>query len=200
MANRASNAVVGKPKVSGGLLVAPVGTALPTDDSSALNAAFRSFGYVTEDGVTRSESRDTDTIKAWGGDTIALVTTGTEVTAQFGLAEYLNPLSQTIVYGAANVQATAATSTSGAKLAITGRLADAPKNVYVVEMFSGTATGRLVFPIGQVTETEDVTYKDDELAARGVTLTLFPDETGAFFYEFWNDGITTGTAPAAQSA
>lgn len=191
MANVVSNAVVGKPKVSGGLLVAPVGTALPTNESTALNVAFEAFGYVTEDGVTRAESRDTDTIKAWGGDTIAIVSTGTEVTVQFGLAEYLNPLSQEIVYGAANIATTAATVSAGTKLAITGKLADAPRNSYVVEMFSGAATGRLVFPNGQVTETEDVVYKDDELAARGVTLTLFPDSSGAYFYEYWDDGITT---------
>lgn len=190
MATVASNAVVGKPKVSGGILVAPVGTALPTTEAATLNAAFKAFGYVTEDGVTRTESRDTDTIKAWGGDTIAIVSTGSEVTVQFGLAEYLNPISQQIVYGASNVVSTPATVSAGTKLAITGKLStDAPRNAYVIEMFSGPAVGRLVFPIGQVTETEDVVYKDDELAARGVTLTLFPDSAGNYFYEYWDDGV-----------
>lgn len=193
MANSATNAIVAKPKASGGLLAAPVGTTLPTTEAVALNAAFKAFGYLTEDGLTRSETRDTDTIKAWGGDTIAVVTTGTEVTVQFGLAEYLNALSQTVIYGAANITSTAATSTAGTKLAITGKLSGAPQNAYVVEMFSGAATGRLVFPNGQVTETEDVTYKDDELAARGVTLTLLPDAAGNYFYEYWDDGIKSGS-------
>jgi hypothetical protein len=190
MANVASNAVVGKPKVSGGLLVAPIGTALPTNESTAPNAAFKSVGYVTEDGVTRAESRDTDRIRAWGGDTIAVVFTNTEVTAQFGLAEYLNPLTQQMIYGTANISTTAPTVSAGSKLAITGKLIDPPKNAIIVEMFSGKATGRLVFPIAQVSETEDVTYKDDELAARGVTVTLYSDTSGNYFYEYWDDGVT----------
>lgn len=192
MVNTASNAVVGKPKVTGGLWVASKGSALPTNESTALNAAFETVGYATEDGVTRTESRDTETIKAWGGDTIVVAQTGVEATLQVGLAEYLNPLTQALIYGDANVTSTPATSSAGNKLTIVGKLgAPAPRKVWVVEMFSGDAIGRLVFPDVQVTETDDVVYSDSELAARGVTATLFPDATGAYFYEYWDDGQTT---------
>jgi len=192
MTNDANKAIVAKPKVTGGLLVAPLGTPLPTNETSALNAAFKAVGYVTEDGVTRAESRDTSPIKAWGGDTIVIAQTGVEATLQTTLAEYLNKLTQELIYGAANVAETAATSSAGTKLAITGKLGTpSPKNVWVVEMFSGPAVGRLVLPIVQITETDDVTYKDDELAAHGVTAGLFPNASGDYFYEYWDDGIKT---------
>lgn len=192
MVNTASNAVVGKPKVTGGLWVAPKGTTLPTNESTALAATYKTVGYATEDGVTRTESRDTEVIKAWGGDTIVVAQTGVEATLQAGLAEYLNPLTQSLIYGDSNVTTTAATSSAGNKLVIVGKLsAPAPHKVWVVEMFSGDAIGRLVFPDVQITETDDVVYSDSELAARGVTATLFPDSTGAYFYEYWDDGQKT---------
>lgn len=192
MSSTASNAVVAKPKVSAGVSVAPLGTTLPTNESTALNAAFKDSGYITDDGLTRSESRDTSPIKAWGGATIVVAQTGVEATLKLTFAEYLNDLVQKLIYGAANVTVTPATSSAGKKLAIVGKLGDsAPTNSWVADMFSGPAVGRLVLPSVQITETEDVSYKDDELAARGVTATLFPDSAGNFFYEYWDDGVKT---------
>jgi hypothetical protein len=50
---------------NGGLYVAPVGTALPTDPTEALNAAFIELGYSSEDGVTMTPARTIEKIKAW---------------------------------------------------------------------------------------------------------------------------------------
>lgn len=192
MAQTASNVLAAKPKVTGGVWVAPVGTALPTDETTALNAAFKTPGYITDDGLKRTEGRDTDDVKAWGGDTILVTQNGVEAVLEVAFAEYLNAETQKLIYGDANVTVTAATPTEGTKTVIAGKLGTpSPQKAWVVEVFSGVAVGRLVFPIVQVTETEDVSYKDDELAARGVKATLFPDSTGAYFYEYWDDGVTT---------
>jgi hypothetical protein len=43
--------------ITGELYAAPVGTALPTDTSTALNAAFKGLGYFSEDGVTETFER-----------------------------------------------------------------------------------------------------------------------------------------------
>ena len=59
-----------KPKTTGAIWVAPVGSTLPTDATTALDAAFKCLGYASEDGVTNANSPDTDTVKAWGGDTV----------------------------------------------------------------------------------------------------------------------------------
>lgn len=191
MAQTASNAIAAKPKVTGGLWVAPLGTAKPTNETTTLNASFKTPGYITEDGVTRGESRDTEVLKAWGGDTILVAQTGVEATLQTNLAEYLNEVTQGLIYGAGNVTVTPAGVSAGKKVSISGKLGTpSPHNIWVLEMFSGTATGRILFHDVQITEPDDVTYQDSELAARGVTATLYPDPaTGEYFHEWWDDGV-----------
>jgi len=108
MANSITNVVVGKPLVTGGVLTAPVGTVLPTDALTALIAAYKAVGYITDSGVVKSEKRNTGTVAAWGGDTIAATSKEYQVTIKLDLAEFLNSITQSLIYGAANVVATAA--------------------------------------------------------------------------------------------
>lgn len=192
MPNVAANAIVGKPAVAGGIFVAPLGTALPTNETTALNASFKSVGYLTDPGFSRSRKKDTDTKRAWGGDPLVVLNKSTTRTAKFGFAEYLNAQVQQLIYGTDNVTETAATSTVGRKLVILDKDVDTPHMVWVIQMFSGDAVGRLVFPDAQITETDDVGYKDDDVAAYLATLTQFADASGNFAYEYWDDGRPTG--------
>lgn len=103
MPNSVNNVVVGKPLVTGGCLVAPRGTTLPGDALRRLIAAYLAVGYLTDSGVVKTEKRNTGTVTAWGGDTIAVTKKGFDVQVKVGLAEYLNPTVKTLVYGADNV-------------------------------------------------------------------------------------------------
>ena len=80
MANNALNVTTGKPKIGGSIFRAPIGTALPTDATTALNVAFVGMGYVSEDGVTNSTDMEMENIKAWGGDTVLNVLTSKDDT------------------------------------------------------------------------------------------------------------------------
>lgn len=120
MGNSVNNVVVGKPLVTGGVLVAPLGTTLPTDAISPLDPSFEPVGYVTDSGVVKSEKRNTGTIAAWGGDTIAATKKGMDVTVKLEMAEFLNALVQSLIYGAANVTAFAATAALAAPVLTLG--------------------------------------------------------------------------------
>jgi len=191
MANSINNVVVGKPLVTGGIWVAPLGTVLPTDATTALDAAFVSVGYVTDNGVTKSEKRNTGTIAAWGGDTIAATKKGMDVTIKLAMAELLNKVVQGLIYGDANVVATPATTTKGNLLKVTGTSAPTPRKVWVIQVFSDAATVRLVLPIAKVMDVGDTAFKDDAIAAAEATLQAFPDASGAYFYEYSDDGQKT---------
>lgn len=188
MANSINNVVVGKPLVSGGVLVAPKGSTLPTDATTAPDAAFQAVGYVTDSGVTKSEKRNTGTINAWGGDTIAATAKGYDVTIKLDLAEFLNSVTQGLIYGASNVAATAATTTAGNVLKVTATSAPTPHNAWVFEIISDVKKVRLVVPDGKVMETGDTVFKDDAIAASSLTLQCFPDASGAYYYVYTDDG------------
>jgi len=191
MANSINNVVVGKPLVTGGILVAPLGTALPIDATTALDAAFTAVGYVTDNGVTKSEKRNTGTIAAWGGDTIAATKKGMDVTVKLSMAEFLNKVVQGLIYGDANVTATAASPTKGNLLKVVGTSAPTPRKVWVIEVFSDAAKVRVVFPNAKVMDVGDTTFKDDQIAAADATIQAFPDTTGAYFYTYSDDGQKT---------
>ena len=70
--NNSANVTAGIPKVGGAFFHAPLGTDLPTDAKTALDAAFKNLGYISEDGLTESTSIDTNTVKAWGGDVVII--------------------------------------------------------------------------------------------------------------------------------
>ena len=50
------NVTAAKPKVGGCLFRAPIGTDLPTDAKTALNEAFTSLGYISEDGLENGKT------------------------------------------------------------------------------------------------------------------------------------------------
>jgi hypothetical protein len=191
MTNSINNVVVGKPLVTGGVLVAPKGSTLPTTASTALDAAFKAVGYITDSGVVKSEKRNTGTINAWGGDTIAATSKGYDVTIKLDLAEFLNSLTQGLIYGTANVVSTPATSTVGNLMKVTATSAPTPRNAWVFEILNTTKKVRLVVPDGKVMETGDTTFKDDAIAAAALTLQCFPDSSGAYYYVYTDDGQLT---------
>ena len=179
MPNVAANVTVGKPKVTGGIFVAPTGTALPTNASTALNAAYVSLGYVGDAGLVNAIDTQTADIIAWGGDTVLTVKTSRSETFQYTLVEALNESVLAEVFGSANV-----TSTAGV-IAVKHNGVELPNKQYVFEMLmTGGKIKRISVPLGKVTAVDNVTYVDGEPVAYAVTLTTFPDASGNTAYEW----------------
>jgi hypothetical protein len=189
-----SNVSAGKPKVTGAIFIAPVGTTLPTDSTTALNSAFVELGYASDAGVVNSESRETETIKAWGGDTVLKPFTGKEDTFQFTLIEALNVNALKLVYGDSNVTGDL---TNG--ISIKSAAEDLDYHSFVIEMVLNGAVKRIVIPSAKVTEVGDITYADGEAIGYDTTLSAVPDAAGGTHYEYIKAVSNSGTTTTSTS-
>ena len=176
MANTVTNVTAGKPLASGYLYRAPAGTTLPTDASTALDAAFVCMGYASDDGLKNEHSTE-ETIKAWGGD-VVLSTKEDKFT--FTLIEALSADVLKAVHGDDNVTGTLATG-----IAVSVNDGNQEPSAWVVEMLLNANTmKRIVIPKGTVSEVGEVTYKDDEAVGYEVTLIAGADDSGNTHYEY----------------
>lgn len=184
----ASNVTTGKPKVGGSIFRAPVGTALPTNATSELNAAFKEMGYLSDSGLVNSNSPETDNIKAWGGDTVHTAQNGKEDTFKGTFIEALNAEVLKMVYGDENVTGDIQTG-----LTIKANSAAAEAYAYVVDMILNNSTlKRIVLPSAKVSEVGDITYTDGDLVGYETTLSAYPDTDGNTHYEYIVAGSSAG--------
>ncbi len=160
MANDAQNVSFGKPKATGAVYVAPAGTTLPTDATTALNAAFKGMGYVSEDGLVNSISTDTESVNAWGGDTVLVGQTNFGETFTVNLIE-TNADALKVYYGQANV------TVSGSNITIKQNSTPLPEVEVVFELvLTGGRIKRIVVPHAQIADRSgDIAYTDGDPTA-----------------------------------
>lgn len=163
---------VGKPKIGGAVYRAPLGTALPTDATTALNEAFVCLGYVSEDGMENEISIDSDDIKAWGGDTVASPQKGKSETFKFTLIQILDEDVLKSVYNTENVTGTLSTG-----ITVRVNSSEPETAAYVFELIlTGGAVKRIVVPKGKLSELGTITYKDDEAIGFETTIKALPGD------------------------
>lgn len=180
MANTATNVSTGKPKVSGGVWVAPLGSTLPTDATTALDAAFVCLGYVSEDGLENANEMDVSDIKAWGGNIV--YRSLTELTDNFSLALIESESEDVLknVYGDTNV-----TSDLEGNITVNIKAEDPQEKVWVFELtLRGGRAKRIVIPDGAVTSRESITYNDSDAIAYGITVSAYPDANNVTHKEY----------------
>lgn len=178
--NVASNVSAGKPLTTGAIWVAPTGTTLPTSTTESLDGAFKCLGYCSDDGLTNSTNLESETIKAWGGDTVLTIQTSKEDTFGFTLIEVLNENVLKFIYGSGNVSGSLATG-----LTIEVNNDDLEEKSIVIDMIMRDNTAkRVVIPYAKISEVGDVVYSDSEAVGYETTVTTSPDTNGNTHYEY----------------
>lgn len=181
MGNLATNVTAGKPKIGGAIFRAPLGTLLPTSAESVLDeSVWKSIGYCSDDGVTNSNTRESDDVKAWGGDTVLTIQTEKKDTIQMTWIETMNVETLKAVHGDANVSGDLSTG-----IVISVNSKELTAGAYVIDMaLRDDAIKRIVIPNAKISAVDDVVYSDEDVVGYPVTLTCMPDNNSNTHYEY----------------
>lgn len=187
--NNASNVSAGKPKITGAIYAAPIGTILPESPMEELDEAFRGLGYCSDSGMTNGTNLETTDIKAWGGETVLVIQTSKDDTFHFVLLEVKNVDVLKFVYGITNVLGDLQ---NGIKITVNNK--DVDQVSLVIDMIlSGNTLKRIVIPTMSLSEIEDIEYNDSNPIGYGTTVKCIPDAAGNTHYEY----MIVATSPSA---
>ena len=178
--NDATKVTAGKPKVGGSVFRAPLGTTLPKSATESLVSEFENQGYISDAGVTNSNSPSNTAIKAWGGDTVLDVQTEKPDTWKFVMIETSRESVLKMVYGDGNVSGNLAEG-----IEIKANSDELQAQSLVIDMvLRGGGLKRVVLPNCKITAIADITYSDNAAVGYDVTLSCYPDDDGNTHYEY----------------
>lgn len=182
----AQNVSFGKPKAVGGVWIAPKGTTVPTDGTTALASAYVNMGYISEDGYVQSIETDTEEVKAWGGDTVLTAQSSYKETHTVNFIE-TNVNTLKAIYGTANV-----TENDG-KITVNAKSTPLDECVVVIELaLTGGRIKRVVIPHAKIADRSgDITYSDTEAVTYPAKFSASPDASGNYHVEYIATTTTT---------
>lgn len=179
---------------TGAILNAPTGTALPNEATAGtLAAAFIDSGYIGEDGLKIGTNQSSTDIKDWSGNVVRSIMSEYGHSLTWSHLE-LNERSLKNFLGDANVTVTAATATTGTKIAARFNADEMPVKSWVFKIKDGTRRLLVVVPLGQLSERGEVTLTKTSAIQLPITLKTFPDASGNHMYWYSDDGVFIGAA------
>lgn len=174
--NNTNYITAGTPKVAGAVFHAPIGTKLPTDSTTALDAGFVNLGYISEDGVKKSESITVEETKDWGGNIVYQNQSEKKATYSLSFLEFLNPEVQKLIHGSDNVEGDIDTG-----MTVRGNSGELDEEVIVIEqIMHNNVLMRTVIPRAKITSIDEITFAKGSVAGVGV-------EFSAMEYSAWGD-------------
>ena len=163
--------------------MAPSASTAPTDASTALAAAWKNMGGMTEAGVSIKQTTSTTKKKFYGSP----ITQRTLVTDQEYLIDAVfgetNARTMEVFWRKALNSITPAVTTGA--FATTAGTYSRQLYALVVDMVDGVNRARFYFPSVEVTNQGDVKIANSETLDWGVTLSAYPDTSGNAIYPFF---------------
>lgn len=173
--------------VTGAILSAVTGTALPADEATALNAAFKDSGYISDAGLKIGSNQDSTDITDWSGNTVRTIMAGYGNQLSWEHLEWNGEALKNFL-GDANVTVV---NTTGQPTKITAKFNgdEMPVKEWVFNIKDGVRKLRVVVPNGQVAERGEITFVKTDAVKLPITLKTFPDASGNHIYIYSNDGV-----------
>lgn len=185
----ATKILVGAPDqtVSGAILRAPLGTALPTTVFETLDEAFEAGGFISDDGVEVATSSSSTEIKDWSGQTVRVLKTEYSVDIKYSHLE----TSTEALYdwaGKNNVVVEKASDAHGNQVTVKLRGDNSAPEALVIRCKDGDNKMLLVAPNTQLKEVGGLKLSGKEPIKWEITRTCAPDEDGVALYLITDDG------------
>lgn len=177
----ATKAAALSPKTgTGGLYWAPAGTALPTDASTSLAAAYVELGIVSEDGIADgSDAPTVEDIRGWGGGVVMSIETAKGIKRYVAkLIEVHNADVLEFVYGEDNVTVTPAAAGVPTKIAVMDKGAPPQAGVFVIDSQYKGVLHRRVIPVGTPSLSSEDPLVHSAAAGYETTVTCQEDASG----------------------
>ena len=168
-----------------GIWMAPVGTSAPTDATSALAADWSTLGYLSEDGVTLSQSTNSEDIYPWQGRSpVRTMITERNLAMEFSMFEF-NEQNLQLYFGME--QATQGTADSWSLNVVS----NAPAQIYsfVIDVADLDVKVRYYIPRGSLSDAGDLEITDSGVMALPVTLKTL-DSAGELMEIFYSKATT----------
>ena len=186
-ANSKANVSVAKGVAGGYCYIAPLGTTLPTDATTALANTYVNVGYLSDDGVTHKRSTNTTNFYDLNGDAVETASSTSSREMTLRMIE-MNVTALKEVYGDSKV------TEAGGVISYTDTDTDLAHKVLVLELvLKNNKRWRRIFPDVKVTAFDDNTVLSTNLASHGLTYTKFADASGNYEYSYI---ATPATSPA----
>lgn len=180
------------PRVSGSILRAPLGTALPTTSYAVLDGAagkFKDLGFANDNGLKQKEERTSTDVFVWGGDLAGTLQEKYSRTMSFTLMQFMNTEVLATAFGINNVSVIPADDENGKEIAIKLNPTLLDTVSWVFDGFYQENLVRVVIPIGRVVTIGDVDLTHKAYTTVDCTLKAYPDAQRNHGYMYLNDGV-----------
>lgn len=180
MATNADNVLVA---LTGAALYAPLGTTLPTDTTTAWNAAFVDLGYLSEDGVTETPEDETTEIAAWqNGDVARSLITRSAI--RFGFTMIETTAGGLALYHGGSVTGTDPSGIGEASIELAGTPND--RFAFGLDVIDGDNDVRITIPNASIVERGEITYVNNDAIGYPVTIQANPGVGGVRAIKYFN--------------